>query len=1102
MPAPLQTATQERGSSLRPGRVAHNTLQRVAYLTSLGPGDLFLDVGSGDGAACCMATLLTGCFSMGIEIVPSRYTQSACLLQRLRYELQLKVGVPKSQLPPLPPAAGGGPWPSRIGNIGRALESEASIHSLATVNVSTLLRALGCPTSFSSVLEADLEDFTGAGGSSVCPSYSARKLRFDLAKRSPQGGTHKLCLEAGFPHTNTEARHAVARLWLANVHRCLVCGLYPQVLPSSEQRRTQQIALAKRRCIVLNDQAPPLFARSRWRGASGGAGGASSAAGDSSDQSSAVEVDSSSASVSSQLPFGRLLHSASEQSDTVEILSDDDSDMEHVTATSSTAVAKPLQQGRTLSAGPTVHGRRGHRVASAELQRLDREAASRRLLSEAAACPAVLFLPRQSRSTGGQSDLDDIRARQASMVALLGPRAALPPPPDSGQGHPWMASRPDDEAAHATSKQGKQGGAGGASSTPKRQDLRLSNDSQVSRQTWAVFRAPGDTGVRDQQVDLTTTAVHSGRPAHGWGWLSDTDEEAVRGGLSTGTDCSSSPHVSPDKLPPIDSLFRRNKLAGSWLAWLKAKREHVRTQVVQEEQFHYGLHAPRAAQLTLPGLAFLGGCGTVQPPLGAKGGGSGGGTFGGTSSTAPIAQQAAQPASASHSKPSKLSGVASAVYSAVVGAARSLTGAPRPATPPTAAHSTPDEGHTDQQERGVSLDSHVPIASFPSVLYAGRGSVSKQKAIPPPAIQCATSTAGAGAALSIMSSDATDQHTPAMAVGSLDMHPVGSSQASPGASSDGDAVSSADGDSSDSSGGDSADEDASGRYHSSGVPPWRLQPVRGDAEWRFGWPHRSANPHTAAQLAQGMLPQLARQRLVQHPKAREFVERFGVVDLPEHEKVAFVCGDALNDDALGLSPQALGLARVVFVNNYDGLWQQDNFQNKVYLKLTRHMRQGSVLVSCTPFLPSRHSVCVLTDRGKEGEGRDVYTRANLSLMVHGGAPQEGWGGVDTALLWVQNSSGGYVPRTAAEKAAVKAALAAEEDAGGSGQLIDDAAQTCNAVWRAGVSSGVFRAIQCRLQGFLQGQLCEPWQHELGMSSATGVNLHSAQPSPRKRPRAK
>ena len=137
-----------------------------------------------------------------------------------------------------------------------------------------------------------------------------------------------------------------------------------------------------------------------------------------------------------------------------------------------------------------------------------------------------------------------------------------------------------------------------------------------------------------------------------------------------------------------------------------------------------------------------------------------------------------------------------------------------------------------------------------------------------------------------------------------------------------------------------------------------------------------------------------------------------------------MCGDALNDGVLGLSPQALGLARVVFVNNYDGLWQQDSFQSKVYLKLTRHMRKGSILVSCTPFLPSRHSVCVLTDRGKAGEGRDVYSRANLSLMVHGGAPKGGWRDVDTALLWVQHSTGGYTPRTASEKAAVKACIAA------------------------------------------------------------------------------
>ncbi len=372
----------------------------------------------------------------------------------------------------------------------------------------------------------------------------------------------------------------------------------------------------------------------------------------------------------------------------------------------------------------------------------------------------------------------------------------------------------------------------------------------------------------------------------------------------------------------------------------------------------------------------------------------------------------------------------------------------------------------------------------------------------------ANTTAGAGASLSIVSADTTDA-TPTAAVGSLDTDHTGSDGATPPASSPqgsssspvsiGSSLAPSQSDIQHSSQAPTGMHGSSVTRSSGSVPPWDMVPLRGDAQWQFGWPYRSRHPCTSAQLPHGMLPQLSRLSLLRAPHARQFAERFGVVDLPEHEKMAFVCGDALDDSALGLSAEALGLSRVVFVNNYDGLWQQDNFQNKVYLKLTRHMRRGAILVSCTPFLPSRHSRCVLTDRGKGAEGRDVYTKANLSLMVHGGPPAQGWDSVDTALLWVQQSTGCYKPRSAAERRAVAAAVAAEEAAGGSGQLIDDAVQVCNDVWRAGAHSDVFDNIQCRLHGFLRGQVCEPWQHGLGSNTASGVKIKARQGAA-KRPR--
>lgn len=1061
----------------------------MAYLTSLGPGDLFLDVGSGDGAACSMAALMCGCFALGVEIVPSRYIQSACLLERLRYELQLKAGVPKSQLPPLPPAAGGGPWPARIGNLGKAVENEATVHSLATLNVSTLVKILrnsGSGSSSSSgvggsgVFEGDFEDFVGAGTAAVTSTYTPRQLNFNLAKEAPGGGTHKLCREAGFSCSRDEAVHSLGRLWLGNVHRVLTCGLQAQVLRGVPEHASQQTALAKRRCQLLDGLAhtaqsgglcgssPPLTPL----GDSGSSGSSSSG--------------STAASASSQMPFGSLLHSASDQSeqgDVVDVLSDDDSDVEVLD--SSKPGLHDKARGKQLTAGPSMHGRRGYHAASTEVRRYAENYEKAERLRQKASCPGCLF------GVQGKCNLDSkdqaeqfeaVRRWRSKLAAVLGPRSALPPPPSSSPGHPWMSAPGTQvDKEHA-----------------KRVDARLRNDGLVSVTTWSVFRASGDAAVRAQQLELGATGVHASTPAPGWGWLSDTDEEVMQQQARLSMDSTASSEHTPSPRSPGSAVGTH---AAQWLSWLKYKRAKVfaRTQELGHTHALPGLTSVIGD--ILPGLNFLAGSPPAAAPMTSSGPGApplerGGGTF-----SMPYVSAAPEQIAAA----STPGGIVSAVCSALLRAAGTIAGtAVANANPPqqAPAQNASESGAVSKTQfvssrpettactTSVATDS---LASFPKKLF----SVKRQP--PVPTGKGPTHTiAGAGAALSIISADTTDAPVLASGVGSLDTC-TPSADTSPGASTP--SLQEFD-QGSTSAGCDSSEEESPGPQNGTGLPPWRIQPAREDPEWHFGWPYRSMHPRTAAQLPHGMLPQLARARLLSHPQARQFAERFGVSDLPEHEKVAFVCGDALSDGPLGLSPQALGLARVVFVNNYDGLWQQDNFQNKVYLKLTRHMRRGSILVSCTPFFASRHSSCVLTDRGKVGEGRDVYTKANLSLMVHGGGAVNGWRHVDTALLWVQQSSGEYTPRSAEEKRALAACIAAEEDAGGSGQLIDDAVQVCNDVWRAGESSDVFNSIQCRLQGFLLGQVCEPWQSELGMNSATGVQLRQGKvQSARKRPRA-
>jgi hypothetical protein len=68
--------------SLTPGQSSPELLLRTVLLTGLGPNDLAIDIGSGDGFAVMALSALTACETIGVEIVESRYLNSLKVARR------------------------------------------------------------------------------------------------------------------------------------------------------------------------------------------------------------------------------------------------------------------------------------------------------------------------------------------------------------------------------------------------------------------------------------------------------------------------------------------------------------------------------------------------------------------------------------------------------------------------------------------------------------------------------------------------------------------------------------------------------------------------------------------------------------------------------------------------------------------------------------------------------------------------------------------------------------------------------------------------------------------------------------------------------------
>ena len=92
--------------SLAPGQTHPKVLERIRSITCLGPGDLFVDVGHGEGFAALGMALTSGCSVLGIEVVASRVASS----ERLYNELMHSVAHPpiaeandRAGAPPEPP---------------------------------------------------------------------------------------------------------------------------------------------------------------------------------------------------------------------------------------------------------------------------------------------------------------------------------------------------------------------------------------------------------------------------------------------------------------------------------------------------------------------------------------------------------------------------------------------------------------------------------------------------------------------------------------------------------------------------------------------------------------------------------------------------------------------------------------------------------------------------------------------------------------------------------------------------------------------------------------------------------------------------------------
>ena len=63
-----------------PGQSHPYILERLRALTMLGPGDLFTDIGHGEGCAVIATAALTGCSAYGVELFPSRHDAAAAVL--------------------------------------------------------------------------------------------------------------------------------------------------------------------------------------------------------------------------------------------------------------------------------------------------------------------------------------------------------------------------------------------------------------------------------------------------------------------------------------------------------------------------------------------------------------------------------------------------------------------------------------------------------------------------------------------------------------------------------------------------------------------------------------------------------------------------------------------------------------------------------------------------------------------------------------------------------------------------------------------------------------------------------------------------------------
>eukprot|EP01138_Halocafeteria_seosinensis_P007811 gb/GECG01007981.1/.p1 GENE.gb/GECG01007981.1/~~gb/GECG01007981.1/.p1 ORF type:complete len:969 (+),score=95.47 gb/GECG01007981.1/:1-2907(+) len=115
------------------------------------------------------------------------------------------------------------------------------------------------------------------------------------------------------------------------------------------------------------------------------------------------------------------------------------------------------------------------------------------------------------------------------------------------------------------------------------------------------------------------------------------------------------------------------------------------------------------------------------------------------------------------------------------------------------------------------------------------------------------------------------------------------------------------------------------------------------------------------------------------------VQRAG--DLSLEERVLLISGDVIDDNLPnGLAPLALSHCRVVFCNNFDGRWLADRFQDRLILKLTRYMCEGSIVVSCYPIvrMPRMKTLTHTVQRGGRRYLSDSYTTTNLYFVVHGG----------------------------------------------------------------------------------------------------------------------